>query len=208
MLVKLIQYWDVILGRQAEFDKFLIDEYIPEINKSGLVKIAETWNVLVGEGPYFGMEGIADSIDNIQSLILSDGYKLIKGRLFHYVVNYYSKMLGPREEIFPSPKETEEGFKYTQNFDLNPPDYYEFLRFAQEQYLPCLEGMGMTLAGVWYVNIGPTPHRIFEWYSKKLETIAKLFDSADFQKLRVKFVSMTSDYGCRILVPSGHIRAA
>jgi len=208
MIVKLIQYWDVILGRQAEFDNLLRDEYIPLVDNSGLMKVAEAWNVLVGEGPFFSLEGIAQSINDIESLILSDNYKRVKERLFHYITNYYSKIITPREDIFPSPIVTEIGYKYVQNFDISPPDYYEFLSFVTEEYLPDLEGLGMTMVGSWYVDVGPTPHRAFEWYAKKLETIAGLFDNINFQKLTAKFVRMTSDYRCKLLFPSGHTSVA
>ena len=208
MIVKFIQYWDIILGQQAEFDKYFRDEYIPSINQSELMKIAETWNVLVGGGPFFSIESIANSMNDIESLILSDNYRHIKERLFHYVTNYYSKIIVPREEIFPSPIVAEEGFKYVQNFNINSPDYYEFISFIIEEYLPGLKGLGLTMVGSWYINIGPTPHMAFEWYAKKLETIAGVFDSIDFQRLSVKFVSMTSDYGCKLLVPSGHTSVA
>jgi hypothetical protein len=208
MIVKLIQYWDVLLGRQREFDDFLRDEYIPLVEKSDLMRVAEAWNVLVGEGPFFSLEGIAKSIDDIESLILSDDYRRVKECLFQYVTNYYSKIITPREDIFPSPIVTEEGFKYVQNFDISPPDYYEFLNFATDEYLPGLEGLAMTMVGSWYVDVGPTPHRAFEWYANRLETIAGLFDDLDFQKLTAKFVSMTSDYRCKLLFPSGHTGVA
>ncbi len=204
MLVKFNQYWDVLRNKRSEFDHFLKNEYIPWINRSGKMEIAETYNLLVGEGPYFVAEGTAGSVEDIEALIITDDYRMIKERLFHFVSNYYSKLLVPREEIFPSPVVTKKGYKYIQHFDINPPDYYEFLDFIQKIYLPGFEDRGLKMNGSWYVTIGPTPHRIFEWHTKTLDAIGGLLDSPKSQKLTVKLASMTSDYECMIIEPSEH----
>jgi len=204
MLVKFNQYWDVLHGKQSEFDNFLKDEYLPWINQSNRMNISETYHVLVGEGPYFVAEGTAGSVGDIEFLLLPNDYIMIKDRLLHLVNNYYSKLLVPREEIFPSPVVTKKGYKYIQHFDINPPDYYEFLDFIQTRYLPGFEELGLTMNGSWYVNIGPTPHRIFEWHTETLDTIAGLLDSDKYQSLTVKLASMTADYEGKIIAPSGH----
>ena len=201
MVVKFNQYFDVIPGKQAELALFLGKTFIPRVNEIGLLNIVGAWNILVGEGPYFGLECVARSIDDIESTLLTDEYKNLKTSLLAYATNYFTKLLIPRENIFPSPTITEKGYKFVQHFNINPPDYYGFLDFIQGEYLPDMKTLQMAFTGSWYVSVGPAPHRIFEWHAGELQTVAKLFDSIVFQNSLNRLVTMTSEYSCKLLKP-------
>ncbi|MCP3898776.1 MAG: hypothetical protein GY707_03470, partial [Desulfobacteraceae bacterium] len=47
MSVKLNHYWSVIPGTNKEYQKFLINKFIPGVNSLGLQTVA-VWSVLIG----------------------------------------------------------------------------------------------------------------------------------------------------------------
>lgn len=149
----------------------------------------------------YGVECVADSIDDIESTLLTDEYKNLKTALLSYTTNYFTKLLISRGKIFPSPTITEKGYKFVQHFNIPPPDYYEFIDFIQGEYLPNMETLQMAFTGSWYVSVGPPPHRIFEWHAGELQTVADLFDSNIFQNSLSTLVTMTSGYSCKLLKP-------
>jgi len=71
MPVKLIQYWDIRHFRKTDFDSFFTQQFVPQINDTGLMQMVGSWHVASGEGPYFIAEGIATSVDKVERLIMA-----------------------------------------------------------------------------------------------------------------------------------------
>ncbi|MBU0513851.1 MAG: hypothetical protein KJ621_03675 [Proteobacteria bacterium] len=205
MAVKLIQYWNPIHDRQARFDRFLTDEYVPRISDAGLMRIVGTWHVASGEGPYFIAEGVAESVQEIEALITRPDYLDLKARLLALVRDYHSKLLAPTGRVTARPVEIERGYKFNQHFNIDSAQYYEFDRFLDREYLPAVEQMGLAMVGDWRVRVGATPHVVSECRAEALETIGLVLENAAFRRLTLSLLDLVSDYGCKILVPSGHV---
>ena len=205
MPVKLIQYWNILQGRKESFDTFFTQEFVPEIEKTGFMKMVGSWNVASGEGPYFIAEGVSDAIDQVESLIMDPAYFELRQKLFQRVGDYSTKLLVPTDRVEPQPIQSERGYKFNQHFNINPSDYYEFIAFEEEEHIPGMESFDLKMVGSWQVAVGATPYIVDECRAENLATIGEMLQNPDYQKLTRKLLDMVANYGCKILVPSGHL---
>jgi len=207
MPVKLIQYWNIQHCTQSDFDAYFTGEYVPRINESGFMKIVGSWHVASGEGPYFITEGVSRSVSEVESLIMASFYIELRQRLLRLVYDYQTKLLVPIESLKPDVPDIEYGYKFNQHFNINPADFYTFLDFEDKVHLPEMKRFGVTIAGGWNVAVGATPYVIDETRADKLEVIGEMLQNPAYQKLTLKLLQLVSNYGCKILVPSGHINS-
>ena len=205
MSVKLIQYWNILNATSSDFDAYFTGEYVPRINETGFMKMVGSWHVASGEGPYFITEGVAESVAEVESLIMSPVYIDLRNRLLRLVRDYQSKLLVPFESIRPDVPDIEHGYKFNQHFNINPPDFYEFLAFEEKIHIPEMKGFGLELVGSWSVAVGATPYMIDETRAEDLTTIGEMLEKPAYQKLTLNLLKLVSNYGCKVLVPSGHI---
>ena len=205
MPVKLIQYWNIQHSSKSDFDTYFTQEYVPRINESGFMKIAGSWHVASGEGPYFIAEGISESVTEVESLVMAPLYINLRQGLLRLVTNYQTKLLVPVESMEPDIPDIEHGYKFNQHFNINPADYYTFLEFEEKVHLPEMKRFGVTIAGGWNVAVGATPYVIDETRAPNIEIIGEMLQNPDYQELTLKLLQLVSNYGCKILVPSGHI---
>ena len=205
MPVKLIQYWNIQHASQSDFDAYFTREYVPRINESGFMKIVGSWHVASGEGPYFITEGVSRSVTDVESLIMASFYFDLRQRLLRLVNDYQTKLLVPIESVEPDVPDLEYGYKFNQHFNINPADFYTFLDFEEKVHLPEMKRFGVTIAGGWNVAVGATPYVIDETRADNLEVIGEMLQNPAYQMLTLKLLQLVSNYGCKILVPSGHI---
>jgi hypothetical protein len=205
MPVKLIQYWNIIHGRKEDFDRFFMKEFMPEINESGHMKMVGSWLVASGEGPHFVAEGVSNSVEEMENLIMGTTFVDLRQKLFRLVQDYSTKLLVPTGRIDPQPIEIEWGYKFNRHFNINPADYYECHAFMEREYFPRMVDFGNQMVGEWYVDVGATPYVIAESRAEKLTTIGEMLEHAEYQRLTLQLLNMVSNYGCKVLVPSGHI---
>ncbi len=205
MTVKLVQYWNILHATKSDFDDYFTGQYVPRINETGFMKMVGAWHVASGEGPYFIAEGIAASVSKVENLIMAPVYIDLRNRLLQLVKDYQSKLLVPVESIQPDVPEVEHGYKFNQHFNINPADFYEFLAFEKQVHIPEMKRFGLELVGGWSVAVGATPYMIDETRADNLATIGEMLEKPAYQKLTLKLLQMVSQYGCKVLVPSGHI---
>lgn len=205
MPVKLIQYWNISHGRKNEFDVFFKDQFIPSVNRSDAVNMVGSWYVASGEGPYFIAEIVANSPDEMADLIMSPEFIDLRNSLLGLIEDYSSKLLFPTERLESMPIEVEHGFKFNRHFNINAADYYGCYSFMENEYFPLMTRFGIEMVGDWYVEVGSTPYVISEGRADDLSLISKMIQSRENQVLTLKLLSMATNYGCKVLVPSGHL---
>jgi hypothetical protein len=205
MPVKLVQYWNILHAAKSDFDAYFTREYVPRINETGFMKMVGSWHVASGEGPYFITEGVAETVAEVESLIMAPIYIDLRNRLLQLVRDYQSKLLVPVESIQPDVPDVEHGYKFNQHFNINPADLYAFHAFEEQVHIPEMKRFGLALVGGWSVAVGATPYRIDETRADNLATIGEMLEKPAYQKLTLKLLQLVSNYGCKILVPSGHI---
>ena len=133
MSVKFIQYWDVLSEREEEFRKFVLKSYIPGVNETGFLKIVESWNVASGEGPYYIMEGVADSVKNVNNLLQLDEFQKLNHLLHFLITNYKSKLLvptGPIVGVVPEHK----NYRFNHHYEVIYEKYGEYKEFLQNEH--------------------------------------------------------------------------
>jgi hypothetical protein len=205
MPVKLIQYWNILHATQSEFDAYFTREYVPRINETGFMRIVGSWHVASGEGPYFITEGVSESVSEVESIIMAPFYIDLRQQLLRLVKDYQTKLLVPIESMESDVVDIEHGYKFNQHFNINPADFYTFLDFEEKVHLPEMKRFGVTIAGGWNVAVGATPYVINETRAGNLEIIGEMLQNPAYQRLTLELLQLVSNYGCKILVPSGHI---
>jgi hypothetical protein len=140
--------------------------------------------------------------------MMNDTYQELRHNLLQFIDNYSTKLLTPTGRIEPQVVSKETTYKFTQHFNINPQDYYEFVSFVQNDHIPGIESYGLKMIGGWYVAIGRTPYIVAEARSDTLDTIGKMLQSDHYYHLTQKLLTMVSEYGAKILVPSGHIHTS
>jgi hypothetical protein len=202
MTVKFIQYWDVLSEREDEFSKFMAKSYIPGIDETGYLKIVGSWHVAAGEGPYYIMEGVADSVKNIHSLLQLDEFKKLSHLLHFLITNYKSKLLvptGPIEGVVPKDK----NYRFNHHYDVIYDKYDDYMAFMQDEHLPIMEELGIKMIGAWYVAIGPGPNLVVEGACPSVKIIMDAIGSQRYRGLTAKLLTMADGLGSKILVDTG-----
>ena len=205
MSVKLVQCWNIIPTKKAEFDSFFKDRFITTIDQSGAMKIVGSWLVASGEGPYFIIEGVSENVDRMTTLIMGETFVSLRRELLKLVEDYSTKLLVPTGRLEPQPTTVQSGYKFNRHFNINAADYYGFCSFMEKVYFPLMDEFQIEMIGDWYVQIGATPYVISEARSDNLSVISQILQSKKNQDLMLTLLSMATHYGCKVLVPSGHL---
>ena len=202
MIVKFIQYCDVLSRREDEFKKFASRNYMPGINEMGFLKIVGSWHVASGESPYYIMEGVADSVNSINKLIQSDEFNRLNYLMHLLTTNYKTKILVPTgrvESVVPEYK----NFRFNHHYDLNYDKYDEYVKFVKEEHIPTMEKLGINMIGGWHVAIGPGPNVVSEGSCTSIKQILDVIGSEEYRELTSKLMTMVTGYASKILVPTG-----
>jgi hypothetical protein len=202
MTVKFIQYWDVLSEREDEFSKFVVKSYIPGIKETGYLKIVGSWHVASGEGPYFIMEGVADSVKNVHSLLQLDEFKKLSHLLHFSITNYKSKLLvptGPIEGGVPEDK----NYRFNHHYNVLHDKLDDYTAFMKDEHLPIMEELGVKMIGAWYVAIGPGPNMVIEGACPGVKIIMEAIGSERYRRLTAKLLTMVDGFGSKILVDTG-----
>ena len=205
MSAKLIQYWNIRHRFHEEFNAFFSQKFITGINETGLMQILGSWHTASGEEPYFVVEGLSDSLDNVESLVMGETFQTLRQELMHLVSDYRTKLLVPRSGIRTDSIQVEKGFKFTQHFNINAADNYAFDSFFNDIYVPDIKRRGIDLVGDWNVAVGATPYVVIETRAASPDVFGQLLEDPAYLKLTQDLLNMVSGYGCKILVPSGHL---
>ncbi len=91
-LVKLLLRWDVKPGSESEYSEFIISEFIPRTKRLGITDV-QFWYTSYGEVEQIQVELIAQSKDQMQTILGSQEWGALKSRLVDLVTNYSQKMV-------------------------------------------------------------------------------------------------------------------
>lgn len=96
---KFNQYFNIIPGKEKEYEEFILKDHLPSMEKMG-IKMTGGWQVVVGPGPYIVAEGTAKSIGEIAKAMENPEFNRITNRLIStYVIDYSSRILAPTGRI-------------------------------------------------------------------------------------------------------------
>ena len=92
MMVKLLMSWDIKPGRDAEYFEFVVREFVPGVTRMGL-QPTEAWLTVYGECPQILTGAIAEDVDSMRKILISDDWKKLHGRLLELVSNYRQRVV-------------------------------------------------------------------------------------------------------------------
>jgi hypothetical protein len=204
MTVKFNQYWRIDPEKTQEYEKYILNKFIPGVNQLG-IHIVAGWVVLVGGYSEILCEGITNDLHLLETALTNPKYKELNAELLNCTKSYKTKVLvsSGRKETY-SRDIKPDTIKFTQSWDVVSNKRAGYERFITDTYHPCLEELGIKVAGDWEVIIGDGPRIICEG---RVETGSRLLEnlqSARFQKARRELKQFVENYETRIL--TFHIR--
>lgn len=90
--VKFSQYWDIIPGKENEYENFIKNVHYPAMEELDIY-IGGEWKVLIGESPNIFYEGRSDRAEKLLSALQSQKFRAMKNELLKLVSNYSSRVL-------------------------------------------------------------------------------------------------------------------
>ena len=199
MTVKFNQYWTVIPGRTIDYEKFIIKDFIPGLNRLGL-QIVAGWSVVIGAYSEIMLEGVSNDLDQLEQALKQSKYKKLYDNLLSYVKGYKTKILVPsgRADIY-SMDIKEHTVKFIQMWDVITEKKADYERFVEEKYYPLMESAGIHVAGEWEVFIGDGPHFICEARVIEYEQLIENLQSKEFRKAKTHLKQLIENYQTRLL---------
>ena len=204
MSIKFNQYWTIIPDTRTDYEKFILKDFIPEINKLGIHTVA-VWRVLVGAYSQIIFEGVCSDLDFLEKSLRQPKYKDLNMNLLNYVKDYKTKVLTPtgRKDSY-SVDISEETVKFTQLWDISRGKKEEYERFVGKEFYPAMEELDISIAGEWEVFIGDGPQILCEGRSQNIDQMVRNINSKRFLDMRRELHHFIENYSNRFL--SLHIR--
>lgn len=84
--------WDIQPEQEAEYSDFVANEFIPRINKLGLVEI-QAWYTVYGDCEQILVSGVTQTMDQMNYILGSDEWERLKERLDDLVDNFNIKVI-------------------------------------------------------------------------------------------------------------------
>ncbi len=199
MTVKLLHYWTIIDSQRDNYNKFIINKFIPGVNQLGLHTVAG-WCVLVGAYSEIVMECVTNDLDLLEQALKDSRYKQLKSDLLNYVKSYKTKVLTETGKANSySTDIAADTVKFNQTWNLISEKKEAYGRFTSEEYYPLLDKLGIAVAGEWEVLIGDSPSIICEGRVQNVDTLIRNLQTKKFRESKMQLKEFVEDYQSRIL---------
>jgi len=90
--VKFSQYWDIIPGKEEEYEHFIKNEFYSAMEDLS-IRIGGEWKILIGESPNIFFEGRSEHAEQLLSALNSQKFRMMKYELMKLVSNYSNRVL-------------------------------------------------------------------------------------------------------------------
>ncbi len=199
MTVKFNQYWRIDPEKAQEYEKYILTKFIPEVNRLG-VHVVAGWMVLVGGYSEILCEGVTADLHLLETALTHPKYKELNGELQDFTKSYKTKVLvsSGRKEAYSKDIKTST-IKFTQSWDVISKRSGGYEKFTTESFYPCLEELGIKVAGEWEVIIGDGPRIICEGRAEETHRLLENLQSTKFQKAKKEMKQFVENYESRIL---------
>ena len=202
MKAKFIQFFDILPGKQDEFILFVQKNYIPGVHGLGLTHIIGSWHVAAGEGPYYILESVADSVEDINQLLMNEEFRQLNN-LFHFLItNYQTKILASTGH-FVEATPNSINYRFNHHYNIHTANHDAYLSFMEQTYVPVMVTLGIKVIGRWYVAIGPGPHMVVEGSCASATQILQAIGSEEYRKMSATIFTLADNFGSKILAPCG-----
>ncbi len=199
MTVKFNQYWRIDREKVDNYEKFVVHKFIPGVNRLGIHTVA-VWMVLIGGYSEIIFEGVSNDLDLLEKALTNPKFKELRDELQNYIKSYKTKVLvstGKKEAYSIDIKETT--VKFTQSWDIISKKKADYEKYVVEQFYPCLEELGISVAGEWEVLIGDGPHIICEGRAQEINMLVSNLQGKKFRDASQQLKQYVENYESRIL---------
>lgn len=199
MTVKFNQYWRIDPEKTEEYEKFILTRFVPGVNHLG-IHIVAGWVVLVGGYSEILCEGVTTDLHLLEQALTHAKYRELNSELLHCTKGYKTKVLVPtgRKDAYSKDIKSDT-VKFTQSWDVVSKRSGGFEKYTTEEFYPCLEELGIKIAGEWEVIIGDGPRIICEGRSDQVHNLLENLQSSKFQKTKKGLKQFVENYESRIL---------
>lgn len=98
-MVRLLMQWDIKMGREQPYFEFVMREFAPGLMQLG-IEPAEVWYTIYGNGPQMLTIGEVSSLERLQAILQSSGWKSLHNKLLSYVTNYKQRAVDDNNRTF------------------------------------------------------------------------------------------------------------
>jgi hypothetical protein len=201
MSILFIQNWDIIPGKELEYEQFIGDIFIPEMTIHGLISVGGYY-VEVGFGPRVVAVQTTNEPEKLSTVIASREFRELITSLQRFVCNYRNSILEPTGAVRRGKYTMQKGvWKFNQYYDLLPGMKKEYADFVINEHLPTMEKIEyVTVTGGWNVVLGGFSNIIAEFTFRDPIDIGRLLGNEDFRRITLKLRSRyVTNYASRIL---------
>ncbi len=89
---KLILRWDILPENEAEYFEFMVNDFIPAVNRLGLEDL-QAWYTIYGECEQILFSGITPDNDQMSLILGSENWGDLQSRLHSLVDNFGKKVI-------------------------------------------------------------------------------------------------------------------
>jgi hypothetical protein len=199
MPVKFNQYWTINEEKNGDYVNFVMKEFIPGMNRLGIHVVAG-WSVLVGGYSEIIFEGVSNDLYLLEEALRNQHYNQLKDALLDHVKSYKTKVLVSNgSNLIYSPEIKDNTVKFTQTWDVVSSKKTSYSKFVTEEFYPCLESLGVSVAGEWEVLIGDGPRTLCEGRAQDVNGLIHNLQDAKFKRAKRRLKHYVENYESRLL---------
>jgi len=199
MTVKLNHYWTIGSIRKNDYEKFIINDFVPGVNRLGVHTVAG-WSVMVGAYSEIIIETVAADLDLLENALRNPGYQQLKSSLLNYIRKYKTKVLiNTDKKNAYSTDILDDSVKFNQMWDVLGDQKEAYDRYTTEVFYPSLEELGITVAQEWEVLIGDGPRIICEGRVNDISKLVSNLQTKKFREAKQGLKSYVENYESRLL---------
>lgn len=199
MTVKLNHYWTIGSIRKNEYEKFIINDFVPGVNRLGVHTVAG-WSVMVGAYSEIIIETVAADLDLLENALRNPGYQQLMSSLLKYIRKYKTKVLvNTDKKNAYSTDILDDSVKFNQMWDVLGDQKEAYDQYTTEVFYPTLEELGITVAQEWEVLIGDGPRIICEGRVNDISKLVSNLQTKKFREAKQGLKSYVENYESRLL---------
>ena len=199
MTVKLNHYWTIGSIRKKDYEKFIINDFVPGVNRLGVHTVAG-WSVMVGAYSEIIIETVAADLELLENALRNPGYQQLKSSLLNYIRKYKTKVLVNTDKKNAYTTDIlDDSVKFNQMWDVLGDQKEAYDRYTTEVFFPTLEELGITVAQEWEVLIGDGPRIICEGRVNDISKLISNLQTKKFRKAKQELKNYVENYESRLL---------
>jgi hypothetical protein len=201
MAVLLAQEWDIIRGKERDYEKFVEQEFIPRSNEMGLQSVGGFY-VEAGFGPRIISLKTADDVMTMLEIFFSEKFRKLSAELEPHVTKYGNRVLQSIGKEINNGYQIQKGvWKLIQYYDIIPGQKEAYKQFIIDEYLPAVKEIDyLEVTSGWKVVLGGLCQIIGELTLQTSVDVGRLLDDPTYRamtdQLRRRYVF---NYATRII---------